>query len=45
MNAFKDPLVADKINKLIAAGVLKMGWKINIPFIYCVFNYSNILKL
>ena len=25
MNAFKDPLVADKINKLIAAGVLKMG--------------------
>jgi hypothetical protein len=25
MNAFKDRLVADKINKLIAAGVLKMG--------------------
>jgi len=25
MNAFKDPFVAEKINKLIAAGVLKMG--------------------
>jgi len=25
MNAFKDPFIAEKINKLIAAGVLKMG--------------------
>jgi hypothetical protein len=30
MGALKDPYIADSINKLVAAGVVKMGWKFNI---------------
>lgn len=26
MGALKDPFIADSINKLVAAGVVKMGW-------------------
>lgn len=45
MGALKDPFIADSINKLVAAGVVKMGWEIIISILGFLFKIYNFLGI
>ena len=44
MGALKDPFIADSINKLVAAGVVKMGWEIIIHILGFYLKYIIFLE-